>query len=496
MDAYDARAFPTSKHSCPHMEGKGAPVCWDCAEAGHIYSPSPMEGEEMSPSWEKFKRFQESPIFRDGDFARNNIYSAGVQSLGLELRPAEDGLEVGVPNSRRSQPGLEVVTGPQVVSPQDKFRKPELEHQKWNSPIIYHQQQEEAVVSHPSPQKQEPDSYNYQHQEDRAILTREPIAGEDKKENEEKKEEQKILGLRRRTFWIVLAIVVLALFGLMTGVAVGLTQQNKAQYVPSDDHKPHGESELITSPPSPSFTPSSTSDGGQVNGGSSADHPSTSPTMTTKAAPTHVTSDSSSPTVLSDTNNIHPSSHQGDDATSTPRTAAATGGGGGGGGGGNRDPEFVTVTATPTIVDDSQRPSTAILVQPTTVIVNAPSPPPPSPAPPPPPPQKTSPAAQAFPAPYSSRICFRDDGSTYTDPGTGSRFSVECGVAHEGKDIENLEAETMEQCVNLCAKNKFCKGAIWFNVGPQGTDLNYCWLKSEMDGDVRQTIDAQSVVRL
>jgi hypothetical protein len=69
-------------------------------------------------------------------------------------------------------------------------------------------------------------------------------------------------------------------------------------------------------------------------------------------------------------------------------------------------------------------------------------------------------------------------------------------MAHQGRDILNLEADTMEECVSLCAKNAHCKGAIWYNVGPQGTDLNYCWLKSEMEDDLRVTADAQSVVRL
>ncbi|KAI1429409.1 hypothetical protein F5Y12DRAFT_728102 [Xylaria sp. FL1777] len=132
------------------------------------------------------------------------------------------------------------------------------------------------------------------------------------------------------------------------------------------------------------------------------------------------------------------------------------------------------------------------------------------------PPPNTSPLSQPSPSPInpptdfptdsppdspedspSSRICIGDDGSTYSDPSTGDKFRIECGVAHQGKDIENLKAYTMEACISLCVKNRFCKGAIWFNVGPQGTDLNYCWLKSEMDDSAIQLMpDAQSVVRL
>ncbi|KAI1261925.1 hypothetical protein F5Y18DRAFT_190106 [Xylariaceae sp. FL1019] len=96
----------------------------------------------------------------------------------------------------------------------------------------------------------------------------------------------------------------------------------------------------------------------------------------------------------------------------------------------------------------------------------------------------------------SSRICIGDDNSTYIDPGTGSRFQLECATAHRGRDIENTEATSMQDCIGLCAKNNQCKGAIWYNVGPQGTDLNYCWLKSAMEDDLDETPDAQSVVRL
>ncbi|KAI1469485.1 uncharacterized protein F4812DRAFT_423281 [Daldinia caldariorum] len=97
----------------------------------------------------------------------------------------------------------------------------------------------------------------------------------------------------------------------------------------------------------------------------------------------------------------------------------------------------------------------------------------------------------------AARSCLGADGSIYTDPGTGAKFRIECDVAHQGRDIENLKASSMPECVSLCAKNTRCTGAIWYDVGPQGTDLNYCWLKSSMDdSDIRSTTDAQSVVRL
>ncbi|KAI1483831.1 hypothetical protein F4774DRAFT_366672 [Daldinia eschscholtzii] len=112
-------------------------------------------------------------------------------------------------------------------------------------------------------------------------------------------------------------------------------------------------------------------------------------------------------------------------------------------------------------------------------------------------PTSSSASGQSTATPNPARSCLGTDGSTYTDPGTGAKFRIECAVAHQGRDIENLKAETMQECVSLCAKNARCTGAIWYDVGPQGTDLNYCWLKSSMDdSDIRSTPDAQSVVRL
>ncbi|KAI1660460.1 hypothetical protein F4813DRAFT_350032 [Daldinia decipiens] len=109
----------------------------------------------------------------------------------------------------------------------------------------------------------------------------------------------------------------------------------------------------------------------------------------------------------------------------------------------------------------------------------------------------SSTSASPTATPSSVRSCLGIDGSTYTDSGTGTKFRIECDVAHQGRDIENLKSESMKDCVSLCAKNTRCVGAIYYDVGPQGTDLNYCWLKSSLnDSDIRTTTDAQSVVRL
>ncbi|KAI1092427.1 hypothetical protein F5B19DRAFT_454639 [Rostrohypoxylon terebratum] len=110
---------------------------------------------------------------------------------------------------------------------------------------------------------------------------------------------------------------------------------------------------------------------------------------------------------------------------------------------------------------------------------------------------KTSTQATASPTTSSSDgDCLGANGSTYTDSETGSQWRIECDTAHQGKDIDNYEADTMEACVSMCADDSDCVGAIWYSAGPQGTDLNYCWLKSTLEDNLKSTKDAQSVVRL
>ncbi|KAI0105470.1 hypothetical protein GGR51DRAFT_189538 [Nemania sp. FL0031] len=306
----DAVKTPSSSPPCPHSDGKGVPPCWDCIEEGQLRSPSLVRRGSVSSAWHKIGRFRNSLAFMDSNFNKITLPSTGAQ--GSEVQLPED--------------GLEVVHGPEVVSLEEKLQK--LRPKGSNSNMI----REEDVVSNP---ESNPES---------GALP-EPI--------------QTVWGIRKRTFWILVVIVILVLLGVVIGIAVGVTQQKS---IHSTSLEMSGSGQPIN----------------------------TAPPARTTTAP------------------ISPSS------TSSP----------------------------------------------------------------------------------SSRICIGDDGSTYTDPGTGDKFKIECDVSHNGQDIENVEAQTMQDCISLCAKSNYCKGASWYNVGPQGTDLNYCWLKSGMGSDVRITPDAQSVIRL
>lgn len=92
--------------------------------------------------------------------------------------------------------------------------------------------------------------------------------------------------------------------------------------------------------------------------------------------------------------------------------------------------------------------------------------------------------------------CPEANATVFLDPTTEVQFQRTCGVQHPGYDIDNREAESMEACMSWCAETNGCHGVTWFDAGPQGTDLNYCWLKSNVDGETRFTNDAQSAVRL
>ncbi|KAI0006890.1 hypothetical protein F4779DRAFT_594514 [Xylariaceae sp. FL0662B] len=281
--------------TCPHSEGKNAPVCWDCAEQGH------PRGGGISPTRETFEKIKRSFKFRDRNKPNMDKKSAaaGMQSSAPEVHPPAEGIEVGAPDLRKSQPGLEVLSGPKIVSPDDKYRKPG-EHKSWDTEL------DQKVVVVPGART--------------------------------------ICGLPRRTFVVLIACLLLVLVGTAVGVAVGLTQRDRAL---------------------------STAKSGNAGG----DSPTADPTS----------------------------------------------------GAGN---------------------------------------------------------------------CLGVNGTMYKDHGTGVEFRIECAEAHQGKDIDNVKSDTMEDCVSLCAKNSACKGAIYYNVGPQGTDYNYCWLKSAMQDQYIYTTDAQSVVRI
>lgn len=90
--------------------------------------------------------------------------------------------------------------------------------------------------------------------------------------------------------------------------------------------------------------------------------------------------------------------------------------------------------------------------------------------------------------------------NTITDDGSGMQYRRICGISYDGNDIQPQKAETMGQCLALCSGHtggSACTGVVWYDAGPQGTDLNWCWLKRSMDKAVLSYRDAaQTAIRI
>ncbi|KAI1488766.1 hypothetical protein F5X96DRAFT_684745 [Biscogniauxia mediterranea] len=401
--ADNKRPIDDHTSSCTHSDGRDLPVCWDCAEEGHVKQK--FDALPSSPTWENFKRITKGLRLPQQQHQHHHR-KIPLSSAAPEVHPPEEGIEVLFHGQHQQQPGLEVVAGPRVVNPEDKFRRV--------IPVVVaasiDEKKKEAVAGEGGGEARISDSSR----------DREGGEGGEKKKEEEEEAGRRIYGLRRRTFWAVVACALLVLVAVVLGVAVGVTQRNRAMQ-------------------STALSVSSNADQGVSS------HPS-----------------SSSSSSLS--------------ALVTTETMYMTASDGGSGGENTAISPSPSTTPTPT--------TTAAAADNTNTNTLSPSP---SPSPSP-----SSSSTTTSPSPS----CLGADGSTYTDAATRSRFRVECDVAHQGKDIVNREAASMEACVALCARDDACRGAIWYDAGPQGTDLNYCWLKSAMSDERRETRDAQSVVRL
>ncbi|KAI1144420.1 hypothetical protein F5Y05DRAFT_27074 [Hypoxylon sp. FL0543] len=274
-----------------------------------------------------------------------------------------------------------------------------------------------------------------------------------------------ILGLRRKIFWlVVICLALVLLVGVGVGVAVGVTRKNSSAEAQPASSSTTGVGDQSSTgshlPPSPQIateTVSVTLASDQVT---TASHPVGTSMSTFSSQPG--ASKSTVAAKLSSSSQV----------VSPPATSSADGS--------KESVEKVTVTSVRT-EQPSATDTPKSEAPPATVTVTPASP--------------SSPTAAPAPL-HTGGSCLGTDGSTYTDPDTGSQWKIECDIAHQGKDIENYEASSMEACVSMCANESACVGAIWYSAGPQGTDLNYCWLKKTLEDNLKDTKDAQSVVRL
>ncbi|KAK8121669.1 hypothetical protein PG984_010339 [Apiospora sp. TS-2023a] len=113
----------------------------------------------------------------------------------------------------------------------------------------------------------------------------------------------------------------------------------------------------------------------------------------------------------------------------------------------------------------------------------------------------SSPTASTTPSPTPSDTAPPCPGANNTviDDG-GTQYRRICGISYDGNDIQPQKADTMGQCLSLCSAHTgevACAGVVWYDAGPQGTDLNWCWLKRSMDKAVLSYRDAaQTAIRI
>ncbi|KAK8017115.1 hypothetical protein PG993_015304 [Apiospora rasikravindrae] len=71
--------------------------------------------------------------------------------------------------------------------------------------------------------------------------------------------------------------------------------------------------------------------------------------------------------------------------------------------------------------------------------------------------------------------CPDANNTIYTSPANdgGTQYRRICGVSYDGNDIQPQLAQTMGMCLSLCSGHAGgCAGVVWYDAGPQGTDLN------------------------
>ncbi|KAI0389760.1 hypothetical protein F5Y17DRAFT_107925 [Xylariaceae sp. FL0594] len=519
---------------CPHSDGKGLPRCWDCAEEGSTKNNNNIRRKlDPSPtSWQTLE-WPERPKPSGGMVAGNPMPSPTTLP---EVHHPEPGLEV-----HKTPPagGLEVVDGPWIVHPDEKFwpRPPRSHHltpQAWQYHYPPPQHLQNAEISSPCGLVSSPDSYSFHP----PAFSPQP---QPLNQHQHRHEHQNLSYSQAPT-------------GHWNGTANGSGNSTGASGVRSVTD-PEGNSawDEISSTMRTNRSTSPWHGSGSNNGRNTAfSDAGTTQTVTGTAAT------AAAPAGGAASRGGNPSGGHHAAVAATPSDDGVVGDEKGGKGvvkilgarmsrktlyiliavavlaiiavvvgvavgvtqgtkahsatsggavitqtvslyiGANGSTSFITLAATTTTTTTtatspsrtapaSSSPAilTAVTLPPTSATSSTSSSP-----------STTAVPSSSYTGNNSSRVCIGADGSTVTDAATGARFRLECTVEHRGTDLLNIEAGSMTACVALCAQNSRCAGAVWYNVGPQGTDLNYCWLKTQMLSQVDVRADAQSVVRL
>lgn len=100
----------------------------------------------------------------------------------------------------------------------------------------------------------------------------------------------------------------------------------------------------------------------------------------------------------------------------------------------------------------------------------------------------STPSPSSTATPESSISCPSSNGTTYTSTTDSAEFDIYCGIDYNSnadsntRDLVHMEADTAEDCINMCAANGSCVAAGWGFYQPDtsvaGSDV--CWLKSKL----------------
>ncbi|KAK8057097.1 hypothetical protein PG996_011034 [Apiospora saccharicola] len=239
---------------CPHSDGT-VPVCWDCVEAGHPSTGIAAAGAKgdasvVSPLSEKTPRKRsKASIF-------SKLSGVGSTHSTLQVHPAEPGKEVIVADYQHlSQPGLEVLAGPRAVDPQSK---------------AYYKNISNTDAANET-KRTDTDNWDAE-----STTVRDHASS--------KSDKGRILGMRKKRFWLSALLIGLLVVVITVGVVVGMQQSGK--FAKNTSAQSNGGSSGATptsSSTNPSATPSSTSSSGGGTG------PVTCPTAnnTTYTLPDH-----------------------------------------------------------------------------------------------------------------------------------------------------------------------------------------------------------------
>ncbi|KAK8117384.1 uncharacterized protein PG998_005665 [Apiospora kogelbergensis] len=184
---------------CPHSDG-ALPVCWDCIEAGHpgnrtkagVASPTVGGHDLTSPLSEKKRKRSKASIL--------SKLSSRASHSTLQVHPPEPGKEVIMADYHHlSQAGMEVLAGPRAVDP--------------TSPSYYKNNNNHSIAN--KTKRTDVENRDVGSSTDRGHAFS-PRPGEGR-----------ILGMRKKRFWLSALLIGLLVVVITVGVVVAMLQTGK-----------------------------------------------------------------------------------------------------------------------------------------------------------------------------------------------------------------------------------------------------------------------------